>query len=155
MFCFINNILIGLYLRKNNKINIIKNSFIKENSLTIVLKKSILKAINTSFIILGNLIFFTIITNVLGSYINNELLLTFISGILELTNGIIKVSSINISLLYKLVITLFFLTFSGLSIVFQSNSILSEYKINIKKILTIKLVFSIFTCLLFVLIYLC
>ena len=154
LFCFLNNILIGIYLRKN-KVSVIKNKIIKKNqSIFDVIKKSILKGINTSFIILGNLIIFTIISNLLNKYINiNPVILSIISGILELTNGIVSTSFLNINLIIKLLITLFILCFSGLSIIFQSISILGDYKINIKKILTIKLVFSILTCILFITFY--
>lgn len=150
LFCFLNNILIGIYLRKDKSTSINKNIISKDKNLFDTLRKSILKGINTSIIILGNLIIFTIISNLLIKYINiDKSFISIISGILELTNGIVSISSLNINLTIKLTITLFILCFSGFSIIFQSISILNVYKINIKKILTMKLVFSIFTSLLF------
>ena len=150
LFCFLNNILIGIYLRKIKSNYSLNNNIIKDKNIFDVIKKSILKAFNTSLIILGNLVIYTIITNILIKYLNlNEIIITLLSGILELTNGIIQTSLLNINLLFKLSITLFFLCFSGLSIIFQSSSILSEYKINIKRILRVKLVFSLFTTFLF------
>ena len=154
IFIFINNLLIGLYLRKDNlRINNdIKNNIPKDNLINII-KQSILKGINTSYDILGNLIIFTIIINFIKHYINtNPIILSLISGILEITNGVIQLYELNIDLKLKLTLTLFVLSFSGLSIIFQSLSILSKYKINIKRILIIKLVFSLITCLLFYLI---
>ena len=150
IFCFLNNILIGIFLRKE-KINnaLINNKIQNKTNLFDVLKKSFLKGINTSIIILGNLIIFTIITNIISNYITNDIITTFISGVLELTNGVTRISSLNINLSIKIALTIFFLSFSGLSIIFQSKSILADYNINIKKILIIKLVFSIFTSLLF------
>ncbi len=151
IFIFINNLLIGIYLRKNKQ-EIIndKNNIKNKDSLINIIKKSILKGINTSYDILGNLIIFTIIINLIKNLFNlNPILLSLISGFLEITNGIIQVNILNIDLIYKLLITLFFLSFSGLSIIFQTTSILSNYKINIKRILIIRLVFSIITCLLF------
>ena len=149
LFILLNNIFIGIYLRKYKNISYTNNSLIIKDSLINTIKKSILKSINTSFIILGNLIIFTIINKILFNYLDNSILLSIISGLLELTSGIINVSSLNVSYSLKLSITLFILCFSGISILFQGISILSEYKINIKRILTIKLVFSIFTSLIF------
>ena len=114
-----------------------------------MLKESILKSFNTCFIILGNIIIFTIIINILNSYINiNPVISSVFNGLLEMTSGIKSISMLNISLKYKIILTSFILNFSGLSIIFQSRSILSDYKINIKKILIVKLVFSILVALL-------
>lgn len=151
IICFINNIMIGLFLRKNNSYTLnINNSLVKLNFFE-CFKNSIIKGINTSFIILGNLIVFTIIINLLINYISiNEVILSILTGFLELTSGVISVSQLNIPFNIKFALTSLILNFSSLSILFQSFSILSEYKINIKKTLTIKLMFSIITFLLII-----
>ena len=103
-----------------------------------------MKSIDTSLIILGNLIIFTVITNLIKHYINiSPLVLSILSGILELTNGVVSVSSLDITLYLRIVFTSFLNNFTSLSIRFQSMSILGKYKLNIKRILIIKLVFSI------------
>ncbi|MBQ6285916.1 MAG: hypothetical protein IJK67_06405 [Bacilli bacterium] len=143
--CLFYNILIGIYLRKEKIIeNTKKINIIKKDNFFNMLKSSILKGINTSIIILGNLIIFTIIINIIKEYIDlNPIIMSLISGVFEMTSGIIDISNLNINGIYKLIMTLFILTFSSLSIIFQSKSILSDYKINIKRTLIIKLVFSI------------
>lgn len=155
IFIFINNLLIGIY-QKNIKQTIIQyKKTIKKDKLISIIKKSIIKGITISFDILGNLIIFTIIINLIKKLIPlNSIFLSFISGILEITNGINQVSLLNINIKYKLLLTLFFLSFSGLSIIFQTTSILNHYKINIKRILIIRLIFSIITCILFYIIIL-
>lgn len=153
IICFINNILIGLYLRKDNSYIERSNSETKDISFFECFKLSILKAINTSFIILGNLIVFTIIINLLVRYIPiNPTILSILTGFLELTSGVISISLLNIPFNIKFALTSLILNFSSLSILFQSFSILSDYKINIKKTLTIKLMFSI---IIFLLIIIC
>lgn len=144
LITFLNNILIGVFLRGKKKCNDIE--YVKQNKLTLqeTLSNSISKGINTSYIILGNIIIFTILVNLLNHYLNiNSTVLAIISGMLEMTNGIFMISNLNINLTYKVILTSFILNFSGLSIIFQSSSILSKYKINIKKILIVKLIFSI------------
>lgn len=144
LITFLNNILIGVFLRGKKKCNDIE--YVKQNKLTLqeTLSNSISKGINTSYIILGNIIIFTILVNLLNHYLNiNSTVLAIISGMLEMTNGIFMIGNLNINLTYKVILTSFILNFSGLSIIFQTSSILSKYKINIKKILIVKLIFSI------------
>lgn len=142
--CLFNNLLIGLYFRKKNRNNIVTN---KSNNNKIdffdMLKKSIIKAINNLYLILSIIIIFTIIINLISKYLTiNKLCISILSGILEITSGINTIGMLNIDFKYKLSLIVFILNFSSISIIIQSKSILSKYKINIKKILIIKLIFS-------------
>lgn len=146
----IKNILIGIFLRGKNLSKEIQS--IKKNNITLqeTISNSIIKGINISYTILGNIIIFTIIINLLNNYLNiNSTILSLISGMLEMTSGIFMISNLNINLSQKILLTSFILNFSGLSIIFQTTSILNKYKINIKKILIIKLIFSIMILLIF------
>lgn len=146
----IKNILIGIFLRGKNLSKEIQS--IKKNNITLqeAISNSIIKGINISYTILGNIIIFTIIVNLLNNYLNiNSTILSLISGMLEMTSGIFMISNLNINLSQKILLTSFILNFSGLSIIFQTTSILNKYKINIKKILIIKLIFSIIILLIF------
>ena len=90
-----------------------------------------------------------IITSIIKNHFNLDPVITSIlCGVFEITRGIVEVSSLA-SFELKLTITLFILLFGSLSIIFQSISILSDYKINIKRILIIKLVFSLITSFIF------
>ena len=144
----LNNIIIGLYLRKEKII--INNNIkpLKKDNLITILKESIIKGINTSTIILGNLIIFTILINIIDKYINCNITL-----LLELTSSIIKISNMNITNEIKLLLIQFMLCFSSISIILQSITILNKYKFNVKKILIIKLVFSLLICSLSTCIY--
>lgn len=146
----IKNILIGIFLRGKNLSKEIQS--IKKNNITLqeTISNSIIKGINISYTILGNIIIFTIIINLLNNYLNiNSTILSLMSGMLEMTSGIFMISNLNINLSQKILLTSFILNFSGLSIIFQTTSILNKYKINIKKILIIKLIFSIMILLIF------
>lgn len=146
----IKNILIGIFLRGKNLSKEIQS--IKKNNITLqeTISTSIIKGINISYTILGNIIIFTIIVNLLNNYLNiNSTILSLISGMFEMTSGIFMISNLNINLSQKILLTSFILNFSGLSIIFQTTSILNKYKINIKKILIIKLIFSIMILLIF------
>lgn len=153
---YIYNILIGIYLRKD-KINFTlenKNS-INKTSFFDMLTNTILNAFKTCAIILGNLIIFIIIINILNKYLNiNDTLLSILSGLLELTTGSNMLSLLDININLKIALTSLIINFSGLSILFQSKSILNDYNINIKRILIIKLIFSIIiSILLYIFLY--
>lgn len=147
--CFLNNIVIGLFLRKDNTVKVSESKVIDSGNFFLYFKNSIIKGINTSIIILGNLIVFTIIINLVIKYITiKPYILSILTGFLELTSGVISVSELDVPFNIKFSLTSLILNFSSLSILFQSFSILSDYKINIKKTLTIKLMFSIICFLL-------
>lgn len=153
---YIYNILIGIYLKKD-KINFTlenKNS-INKTSFFDMLTNTILNAFKTCAIILGNLIIFIIIINILNKYLNiNNTLLSILSGLLELTTGSNMLSLLDININLKIALTSLIINFSGLSILFQSKSILNDYNINIKRILIIKLIFSIIiSILLYIFLY--
>ena len=138
----IKNILIGIFLRGKNLSKEIQS--IKKNNITLqeTISNSIIKGINISYTILGNIIIFTIIVNLLNNYLNiNSTILSLISGMLEMTSGIFMISNLNINLSQKILLTSFILNFSGLSIIFQTTSILNK--------LIIKLIFSIMILLIF------
>ena len=143
--CIFNNILIGIYLRKNKIITKKQNKKTKETLIN-TLKNAVLKSINNLYVILTTIIIFSIFLNILKETLNlNNKTILIISSLLELSNTINIISNINLDLNIKLFITSFSLNFSTISILFQSYQILSNYKINIKKILIIKLIFSLIT----------
>lgn len=153
---YIYNILIGIYLRKD-KINFTleNENSINKTSFFDMLTNTILNAFKTCAIILGNLIIFIIIINILNKYLNiNNTLLSILSGLLELTTGSNMLSLLDININLKIALTSLIINFSGLSILFQSKSILNDYNINIKRILIIKLIFSIIiSILLYIFLY--
>ena len=137
----LNNILICLFLKNNKVSNNYKFSY-KKDSFINSLKNSIIKTFNNSFIILGNLIIFNIIINLISKYLNNDFLLILVSSLLEVTTSLNFITFSEISMFFKVLLSSFSINFSGLSILFQSFSILGDYKLDIKKILIIKLIFS-------------
>ena len=144
--CILNNLLIAIYLKKE-KITTIKNINLNHKETLInTIKNSIIKSINNLYIILGIIIIFSIILNLIKKITRaNNIFLLIISSFLELSNTINIIKNIELNLYLKLFITSFSLNFSGLSILFQSFTILNNYKLNIKKILIIKLIFSLIT----------
>ena len=151
--CLFNNLIIGIFLRKKL---IISNNDFSENKDTLLntIKNSIIKSFNNCYIILGNLIIFSILINIFKNIFNLDgILLCVLSSFFELTNSLYNISTIDLDFHLKLFLSSFTLCFSGLSILFQSFSILGDYNINIKKILIIKLIFSLLSSIILLLFF--
>ena len=126
---YLTNFIIGLLLRNLIKtdINITNIDKQESKSFSIVLKEAILNSFNTLFLILGTIIVFLIITNLLNEYIAfNTLIKGIISGILEMTGGISNISSLNISLKLKSTLIGMILSFGGISVHMQVKSIIAD-----------------------------
>ena len=130
-----------LYIYYYNKLER-KNITINTNQLAFpnLLKESILKNINTLLVILGTIVLFILLSNIIFNYIKlNPLIQSIIASLLEMTSGIKKISILSINTNLKFILISTSLMFSGLSIITQALSILSDYKLNIKFILKNKL----------------
>ncbi len=130
-----------LYIYYYNKLER-KNITINTNQLAFpnLLKESILKNINTLLVILGTIVLFILLSNIIFNYIKlNPLIQSIIASLLEMTSGIKKISILSLNTNLKFILISTSLMFSGLSIITQALSILSDYKLNIKFILKNKL----------------
>ena len=143
---YITNFIIGFFLRNLIKIDIKNNNISnlnKQESFSHILSNSIINSFNTLFLILGTMIFFLIITNLINEYFNlNPLLKTILSGILEMTGGISNVSMLNIDLKLKSTLITMILSFGGISVHMQVKSILSDTPIKYQPYLVARLLHS-------------
>ena len=134
---YISNIIIGLimnynYLKKDiNKYNEINNS--NNKNIFILLPKSIKKSLDTLLMILGTIVFYMIITNLITSIIPiSNTLDIIIKGLLEITQSLNMLPTLNINSLIKEIIAISIISFGGLSIHTQVLSIINDTKINYK-----------------------
>ena len=128
-----------------------------------VLANSIMSAINTIFLIGGFIVLFSVVISILKNSGILDMLVNFISpilnifgiqisyadgiltGLLELTNGVCNVANIpNKSISINIIICAFLLGFGGISITLQILSITSKAKISIKPYIIGKLLQGIF-----------
>ena len=131
-----------------------------------ILSKSIKSAINTVLMIGGFVIFFSVIISILNSSklinilslitapictklnIPSQLITSFCTGILEITNGINLITAIklkNISLI--IILTSFLLGLGGLSVLLQVLSIVSKSDLSIKPYIIGKILHGFFSAL--------
>ena len=148
---YITNFIVGYLLRNiikidnsNNKINEIESK-----SFSNILSSSIISSFNTLFLILGTMIVFLLITNLINEYMAlNPLIKGILNGILEMTGGISTISSLNISLKLKSILIGMILSFGGLSVHMQVKSIISDTNIKYQPYLIARLLHSSITGLL-------
>ncbi|MBQ3021113.1 MAG: hypothetical protein IJD92_02670 [Bacilli bacterium] len=140
----LSNIIVGI-INRNEKIKILNNKNINKN---IDISNIIKNTMDTLLMILGTLIFFNLIINILPTF--NPLLKNIINGLLEITTALSSLKYININYTLKVLLSLVYLSFGGLSIHIQIKSIFTDtnYKLFFKSRL-LTLIISMFLFLLF------
>lgn len=152
---YISNIIIGILFRNYNPSSIkyekfsLKNSILKMHNKRInnnksfgtIIAKALTNSINTLLLILGVVTTFLIITTIIDNNFHPDLLTkTFISGFLEMTQGLKHVSLLSIPNAYKTILITMILSFGGLSVHTQILSIISDTKIKYKPFLLARLI---------------
>ncbi len=164
---YFSNVIIGLLIRNYFPVNIksdfsIKKAILKmhkkritnPNKFGSIITKSLMNSINTLLLILGVVTTFLIITTIIDNNFNlNIYMKTFISGMLEMTQGLKHISMLDITTTFKAVLILGVISFGGLSVHTQIISIISETKIKYLPFLLARLLHVIISILVFLLIH--
>ncbi len=123
---YVSNFIIYLYYKKDLPVTNMSGKSSKIN-----LPSSIKSSINTNLMVLGSIVFYFIISNILINTFNIGYPFDiFLRGILEMTQGLNNVIQLNSNI--KLITTIIFITFGGLSIHTQVKCILDEYELDYK-----------------------
>ncbi len=128
---YLANIILGICLRKYNRVNDSNNSNYKEDkhNFGLVLTTSIRKSLDSVLGILGTLIISTLLINFFNLDNTSSLL---IKSILELTSGLKELGSYNLLDKYLLIISSCILSFGGLSVHMQVINELVDTDISYK-----------------------
>lgn len=140
---YLSNVLIGLAIRNTNsvsteerKISLKKVLYEVSNTtddISSIVTKSIFNSINTIIMILGVISISTVIITIINNnFTFNKLTECIISGLIEMTNGLRVLGTLDISLKIKTTIAIFFISFGGLSVHLQVISIINDTKIKYK-----------------------
>ena len=121
---YISNIIM-LYIFKNKY----KESSKIDNNITNMYSHSLKNTINTLVIIFSNLLFISLLITLLKLTLPfNNIINSFIIGILEFSKGIYEISLLNISIYLKGLLILIIITFGSISIHFQSICLNNKIK---------------------------
>ena len=126
----------------------ISNSFYKISSPFDILLTSMLNSFKTLGIILGYLIIFSLVPNLLLAHLPiPELVKGFILGLFELTTGIQAISSAQLVTTIIITITSFILSFSSLMIISQVYSFVYKIGIKLKELILYKLLHGVISAI--------
>lgn len=132
---YLANIILGICLRKYNRVNDSNNSNYKEDkhNFGLVLTTSIRKSLDSVLGILGTLTIFLIISTLLINFFNlDNTSSLLIKSILELTSGLKELGSYNLLNKHLLIISSCILSFGGLSVHMQVINELVDTDISYK-----------------------
>lgn len=132
---YLANIILGICLRKYNRVNDSNNSNYKEDkhNFGLVLTTSIRKSLDSVLGILGTLTVFLIISTLLINFFNlDNTSSLLVKSILELTSGLKELGSYNLLNKYLLIISSCILSFGGLSVHMQVINELVDTDISYK-----------------------
>lgn len=132
---YLSNLFIGLFFKKN--IDKTNNFYTTSNNLNknifLLLPNSIKKSINTLLMILGTITFYMIITNIIiNIFTFPPIINILIKGILEITQSLNILNSLNTCSIIKEITALAIISFGGLSIHTQVISLINDTKISYK-----------------------
>ena len=152
------NIIIGIIFKNynqtknipNTKINNLKylNTKINNTNLFKVLITSIKTSIETLINIFGIITFFLIIINIL--FKTKNIITIPLIGILEMTSGLKYLSLSNIDYNIKVLLSMFLISFGGLSVHFQIMSILHKKKVKYLPFLISRIIHGIISVLILI-----
>ena len=137
---YFTNIILGLILRTNQKIDNLNNYTIFSKSFGQILTDSIKDSMGTLFLILGTLVTYSIAITLFNKLPLNIYYKSILSGLIELISGLKSISLLNMSFKLKVSISTMLLSFGGCAIHTQVINIL---KINYFKFLKFRLLHAI------------
>ncbi len=148
---YASNFLIAYFSKSKN---LLQNKLQKQDKtiLSSTLITSIKTSINTLLTILGCIIYFMIITNILVLFIDNDILKTIFKGFMEITNGLNSLVSLNITSKIKEIIAVSIISFGGLSIHLQVLSLIYQSNLSYSSFLKGR-VLSTIICILLVILF--
>lgn len=160
----ISHILAGLIVGYLFSINIkndikiekkIQNNTKKEITFGKCLSDSVMDSLNTMFLLLGIVTVFLICSTMIENLFNlPKEYASILSGILEMTQGIKSLTTLEISDFLKTIIITGIISFGGFSVHMQVISIISEYKIKYKQFLIARILHMLIACIFVSILYL-
>ena len=126
----------------------------KNKKIMVVIVKSIKESLSTCFLILGSIIFIYVVTSTLSDLIpTNPYINATIKGVLEVTQGLLETSLLDIPLRFKGTLSIMLLSFGGISIYIQIISILSDTDLSTFPYICARILHSAISGILFFFIY--
>ncbi len=147
---YLSNFIIAFFMRFNNSENLSLIYNTSKEKFAVLLVKSIRKSMDNIILILGTITFFMIISNVVTSFFSNQMILTFIKGFFEITQGLDSLKLLDSSLKLKEIIAILIISFGGISIHVQVFSMIYESNIKFSSFIKGRIISSIISLILII-----
>ena len=150
---YLGNFILAFYTREYQEYNLYKRKEKNNLSFSDCLSNSITNNTKTLLFILGSITIFYILSALItNNILGNEILSSIISGILEMTQGIVKITSLKIPLNIKGILITFFLSFGGLCIHIQTIGMIKNTNISYLKFLKGRIIHSTLSIIFYIII---
>lgn len=108
-----------------------------------IIDAGIINGFTTLIKLCGYIVMFSIIVSIITIIpCKIQILVPIITGITEVTNGIILLKNLTISVHIKYILSILFLSFGGISCIMQTSSIISDTNLSIKEYVKNKIAFT-------------
>ncbi len=131
----ISGLLVGFIFKKKRKVVNYKSNKRYQESFIKVLTESINNGFRILINMLGIIIFFLIVISIIDKLLPNNIITAILKGIIEITIGINNIARMNINITLKASLIGFIISFSGISVHFQTKSIIENSQIKYKNYL--------------------
>ena len=139
----------------------IKNKFTNINTKYSSNSKELIEVLNESFIntfkiiliVLFNTIIFITLSTLINSLYKNKIFNLIIFMIFDITNGIISITNINLSLFIKGLLITILLTFGGINIHFQVKSIVKNKKLPYSSFIKGRFIVTLLSIIIYILLF--
>lgn len=153
---YISSFLLLIYKsRKSNNLTNKSIDIIINNDYSDIYFNVMNESIKSIFSIIFSIIFFNIISAIISLYVNNDTFVYFISGILEFSNFSLNIVLLEDKQFIHYFMLNFILSFSSISIIFQSFYYLKTIGYKLKKLLLSRIAISILSSIIFVILSFC
>lgn len=130
------NILLAIIIRPKEKEKIQNLEWNQISSFSTNLSNSIKSSLNLLALILGNTCFFYIVTKLISTYFNMNIISSiFMNGFFDMTKGLNSITLLSTTYLFKAILVLTFISFGGINVHMQVLDIISNTKIKYKNFL--------------------
>ncbi len=156
-------ILSFLYLNKNYSFSISSRNKSKHLGFNEIFSSSVYKSIISILTVGGVIVFFSVFSQYIASILAScksfsllnsglrEVIFSFLIGSLEITNGCKIISASLLPLEIKLIVINFLISFSGMSIIFQTIAVSTDFNFNLVDYIKGRFLFGVISSLLCVL----
>ena len=108
-----------------------------------IIAAGIISGFETLIRLCGYITLFSVIVSIIQNNLHNSKIVLYLTGFLEITNGISALNKYSLNTFETYILSILFLSFGGLSFLFQTEALIHSTDLSIKKYIVHKILCSI------------